>query len=66
MNDRRVDEATGERCRFTSSIIAPWCRQEPEGVRGAAVDVLARDLDRGFRSRLSASSSAPMLVCRRR
>jgi putative transposase len=29
VNDRRVDEATGERCKFTSSIIAPWCRKSP-------------------------------------
>ena len=30
VNDRRVDEVTGERCRFTSSIIAPWCRKSPK------------------------------------
>jgi transposase-like protein len=30
INDKRVDEATGERCRFTSSIIAPWCRKSPK------------------------------------
>jgi len=30
INDRRVDEDTGERCRFTSSIIAPWCRKSPK------------------------------------
>jgi putative transposase len=30
INDRRVDEATGQRCRFTSSIIAPWCRKSPK------------------------------------
>jgi putative transposase len=30
VNDRRVDEGTGERCRFTSSIIAPWCRKSPK------------------------------------
>ena len=30
VNDRRVDEATGERCKFTSSIIAPWCRKSPK------------------------------------
>jgi len=31
VNDRRVDEATGERARFRSSILPPWCPQEPEG-----------------------------------
>ena len=30
INDRRVDEDSGERCRFTSSIIAPWCRKSPK------------------------------------
>lgn len=30
VNDRRVDPATGERCRFRSSIIAPWCRKSPK------------------------------------
>lgn len=29
VNDRRVDEA-GERCRFSSSIIPPWCRKSPK------------------------------------
>lgn len=30
VNDRRFDEATGERWKFTSSIIAPWCRKSPK------------------------------------
>jgi transposase-like protein len=30
VNDRRVDEPTGERCRFRSSIIPPWCRNSPQ------------------------------------
>ena len=30
VNDRRVDEATGERCRFRSSIIPPWARKSPK------------------------------------
>jgi hypothetical protein len=29
VNDRRVDDATGERVRFRSSIVAPWCRNSP-------------------------------------
>lgn len=29
MNDRRVDEVSGERCRFASSILMPWCRKSP-------------------------------------
>jgi transposase-like protein len=30
VNDRRVDEATGERCRFGSVIVPPWCRKSPK------------------------------------
>jgi transposase-like protein len=30
VNDKRVDEATGERCRFRSSIVPPWARKSPK------------------------------------
>jgi putative transposase len=30
VNDRRVDEATGERRRFRSSILPPWARKSPK------------------------------------
>jgi transposase-like protein len=30
VDDRRVDEATGERRRFRSSILPPWCRRSPK------------------------------------
>ena len=30
VDDRRVDEATGERARFRSSILPPWCRKSPK------------------------------------
>jgi transposase-like protein len=30
VNDRRVDPETGERCRFRSSIVPPWCRKSPK------------------------------------
>ena len=30
VNDKRVDEVTGERCRFRSSIIPPWARKSPK------------------------------------
>jgi transposase-like protein len=30
VNDRRVDPDSGERMRFRSSIIAPWCRKSPK------------------------------------
>lgn len=29
VNDKRVDEATGERRRFRSQILPPWCRKSP-------------------------------------
>ena len=29
VNDRRVDPATGERARFRSVILPPWCRRSP-------------------------------------
>jgi len=30
VNDKRVDEVSGKRCRFRSSIIAPWARKSPK------------------------------------
>jgi putative transposase len=30
VNDRRVDERTGERRRFSSAILPPWCRTSPK------------------------------------
>ncbi|WP_420079601.1 IS256 family transposase (plasmid) [Streptomyces sp. JL4002] len=30
VNDRRVDAETGERERFSSKILAPWCRKSPK------------------------------------
>jgi transposase-like protein len=30
VNDKRIDEATGERQRFRSQILAPWCRKSPK------------------------------------
>ncbi|MEV7864295.1 IS256 family transposase [Streptomyces hirsutus] len=30
VNDKRVDETTGERKRFSSSILPPWCRKSPK------------------------------------
>ena len=30
VNDKRVDAATGERARFTSAILPPWCRKSPK------------------------------------
>jgi transposase-like protein len=30
INDKRVDEETGERCRFRSAILPPWARRSPK------------------------------------
>lgn len=30
VNDKRVDEATGERRRFASAILPAWCRKSPQ------------------------------------
>src|SRR3954447_3608737 len=30
VNDRRTDPLTGERCRFSSAILPPWCRKTPK------------------------------------
>lgn len=30
VNDKRVDDATGERKRFASVILPPWCRKSPK------------------------------------
>src|SRR5436853_7833588 len=30
VNDRRADPVTGERARFRSSILPPWCRKSPK------------------------------------
>jgi len=30
VNDKRVDDTTGERQKFGSSILLPWCRRSPQ------------------------------------
>ena len=30
INDKRIDEATGERCRFSSAILPAWARKSPK------------------------------------
>ncbi len=42
INDKRVDEETGERRRLPQPDLGPVVPQEPEGVRGAAADVPPR------------------------
>jgi hypothetical protein len=30
VNDKRIDPESGERCRFRSAILPPWCRKSPK------------------------------------
>src|SRR3954447_21120237 len=30
VNDKRVDDTTGERKRFSSAVLPPWCRKSPK------------------------------------
>jgi transposase-like protein len=30
VNDKRIDEATGQRCRFSSAILPAWARKSPQ------------------------------------
>jgi transposase-like protein len=30
VDDRRVDPETGQRCRFRSALVPPWCRKSPK------------------------------------
>ena len=51
VNDKRTDPDTGERKRFSSAILPPWCAEDPEDHRGAAAAVPARPVQRGLRAR---------------
>jgi hypothetical protein len=50
VNDKRVDEVTGERRRFASAILPAWCRKSPEDQRSAAIAVPARPVEPGLRA----------------
>jgi hypothetical protein len=63
VNECRVDEVSGERQRFGFKILAPWCGESPQSVRGAAADGPARDETRAISCRSWASSSALTAVC---
>ena len=52
VDDRRVDEATGERCRFSSAILPAWSRKSPQ---------LAEVLPLLYLHGLSSSDFAPAL-----
>ena len=54
VNDKRVDEDTGERRRFSSAILPAWARKSPAGGGGAAAAVPARPVQRGLRAGVGA------------
>ena len=41
VNDKRVDEATGERQRFASAILPAWCRKSPIAPRSPPTSTAA-------------------------
>ena len=43
VDDRRVDDETGERLRFRSSILPPWARKSPKVAEVLPAHVPARD-----------------------
>ena len=65
VNDRRVDEATGERRRFRSRILAPWCRKSPK-VSEVLPLMYLHGMSSGDFAPPWPSSSAPTTGCRRR
>jgi hypothetical protein len=65
VNDRRVDEATGERRRFRSSIIPPWARKSPKVAEVLPLMYLHGMSSKDFAPALE-SSSVPRPGCRRR
>ena len=66
VNDKRVDEETGERRRFKSSVLPPYAPLA-KGLGGLAAVVPARALDRGLRAGLrmapinATSTGSPLL-----
>jgi putative transposase len=62
VNDRRVDETTGQRRRFSSSIIAPWCRKSPK-VSEVLPLMYLHGMSSGHFARHSRSSSARAPGC---
>jgi putative transposase len=65
VNDKRIDDESGERCRFRSSLIPPWCRKSPKvaGVlplmylHGMSTGDFVTALERFFGSAAGLSSS---------
>jgi putative transposase len=65
VNDRRVDPDAGDRRRFRSSIVPPWCRKSPR-VAEVLPLLYLHGLSTGTSRRRSPSSSAARRGYRRR
>jgi hypothetical protein len=65
VNDRRTDPDTGERARFVSAILPPWCRKTPK-ITEVLPLLYLHGLSSGDLCPRSGSSSAPRRDCRRR
>ena len=65
VNDKRVDEATGERMRFSSAILPAWARKSP-GMQRCCRCCTCTACPAVTSCRRWSSSSAPPRVCRPR
>ncbi|MGV9918198.1 transposase [Streptomyces cellulosae] len=67
VNDKRVDVATGERMRFSSKILPPWCRESPKVSEVLPLFYLHRLSQRAAKRSSRTCVAAPIRsVCRRR
>jgi hypothetical protein len=64
VNDKRIDEATGQRCRFSSAILPAWARKSPQMAEVLPLLYLHGLSTSDFARRWS-SSWAPATGCRR-
>jgi hypothetical protein len=62
VNDRRTDPVTGERCRFASAILPPWCRKTPK-ITEVLPLLYLHGLSSGTSCPRSGSSWAARLAC---
>jgi putative transposase len=65
VEDRFVDPVTGEKVRFTCSLVPPWCRKSPK-VTEVLLLLYLHGLSTGTSSPPSRASSARQPGCRRR
>src|SRR2546429_92620 len=49
VRDQRTDPQTGERYRFHSALVPPWCRKSPKVSEVPAPALPARDVERRLR-----------------